>query len=294
MATTAPLAFEQFKTRLTLTAKQRQALRDRRERIRGYLADDWSIDKVVFGGSHARGSKIRPVLGRQGDVDLYVVLNGKHRNYGGLFEPPPVRLLAQIKATLDRHLETPKVRADSPCVRITYEDMVVDVVPAFARFLSDAYTIPYYKGWMVATPQQQQRVYKELDDARGGRFKPLLRMIKHWKAVHPSVGLRSYHLETLAYEIFKRKQIGDDREALLTFFAEAQGAVQYHWNDPGGSGNHVTDYLTTPVANKAAKMFQLAAVRAEKAIDAPTWQREIAIWRSPLLLGIRFPAWTPS
>jgi hypothetical protein len=108
MATTAPLAFKEFKTRLGLTAKQRQALQDRREAIRSYLAEDWSIDSIVFGGSHARSSRFRPILGRQGDVDIYVLLNRKHRNYGGLFEPPPVKLLAAIKITLERHLEAPE------------------------------------------------------------------------------------------------------------------------------------------------------------------------------------------
>lgn len=294
MATTASQAFEQFKTRLTLTAKQREALRERRDVIRGHLADDWSIDGAIFGGSHARGSKIRPALGRQGDVDIYVVLNDHHRIYGDLFQPPPAKLLADVKKTLDRYLHTPRIRADSPAVRITYRDMIVDVVPAFPGSLSDAYDIPYYKTWMTATPRRQQRAFKELDDAHGGRFRPLLRMIKHWKAVHPSAGLRSYHLETLGYEIFRQQPIADDREALFTFFAEAADAVQYHWDDPGGSGNRVSDYLTPAVANQARKMFQLAAARAEKAIDAPTWRREISLWRSQLLLGERFPAWTPS
>src|SRR6266545_7055635 len=191
VATTAPQAFERFKTRLTLTTKQRDALRERRERVRSLLSDEWSIDTVMFGGSHARGSKIRPVLGRQGDVDIYVVLKGDERHYGGLLQPPSAKLLADVKKTLDRYLKTPKVRADSPAVRITYDDMIVDVVPAFARFLSDAFDIPYYKTWMVATPRAQQRVFKQLDDARGGKFKPLLRMLKHWKAVHHTIGLRS-------------------------------------------------------------------------------------------------------
>ena len=231
----------------------------------------------MFGGSHARGSKIRPVLGRQGDVDIYVVLKGDERNYGGLLQPPPAKLLADVKKTLDRYLKTPKVRADSPAVRITYDDMIVDVVPAFARFLSDAFDIPYYKTWMVATPRAQQRVFKQLDDARGGKFKPLLRMLKHWKAVHHTIGLRSYHLETLAYEVFRKREIDDYRHALYTFFDEARSAVQYRWNDPGGSGNAVTDYLTSATVNRASLMFKRAAERAARAIDAPTWRQEIAI-----------------
>lgn len=294
MATTAPQAFEQFKARLTLTSKQREALRDRRDRVRSLLSDEWAIDTVMFGGSHARGSKIRPVLGRQGDVDIYAVLKGDERTYGGLFQPPPAKLLVDIKKTLDRYLKTPKIRADSPAVRITYDDMIVDVIPAFSRFLSDAFDIPYYKTWMVATPRRQQRVFKKLDDARGGKFKPLLRMLKHWKAVHHTIGLRSYHLETLAYEIFGRHEIDDYRIAVYTFFDEAQSAVQYHWNDPGGSGNRVTDYLTPATANRASQMFKRAAERAARAIEARTWRQELAIWRSPLLLGSRFPADTGS
>jgi hypothetical protein len=269
VATTAPQAFEQFKARLTLTNKQREALRERRERVGRLLADEWAIETVVFGGSHARGSKIRPVLGRQGDVDIYVVLDGKERTYGGLFQPPPAKLLVDIKKTLDRSLKTPKIRADSPAVRITYDDIIVDVVPAFARFLSDAFDIPYYKTWMVATPRGQQRVFKQLDDAREGKFKPLLRMIKHWKAVHHTIGLRSYHLETLAYEIFRKREIEDYRISLCTFFSEAKAAVQYHWNDPGGSGNRVTDYLTQSTANKATEMFNRAADQARGTASPP-------------------------
>jgi len=293
MAASAPQAFLEFKTRLTLTAKQREALRDRRDLVRGYLAEDWSIENVVFGGSHARGSKIRPVSGRQGDVDIYVVLNGRHRTYGAPFAPPPAKLLTDVKKTLDRHLKTPKVRADSPAVRIIYSDMIVDVVPAFRHYFGDAFDIPYYKTWMTATPRGQQRVFKKLDSERDGHFKPLLHMIKHWKAVHPSIGLRSFHLETLAYEIFNRGEPVDDyRIALHTFFFRAAEFVQYPWNDPGGSCHRVTDYLTPAAKNNATTLFKAAAVRAAKAIEAPTWKTEIAIWRSPFLLGARFPAWT--
>lgn len=292
MPATAPHAFEQFKNRLTLTSKQREAVRERRDRVRDLLAEDWDVESVMFGGSHARGSKIRPVLRRQGDVDVYVVLNGSEKRYGGLFQPPPAKLLIDIKKTLDRSLHTPKVRADSPAVRITYDDMVVDVIPAFTRFLSNAFDIPYYKTWMTATPRGQQRVFKQLDDARSGRFKPLLRMLKHWKAVHHTIGLRSYHLETLAYEIFTKHEIEDYRYALHTFFSEAQSAVQYHWDDPGGSGNRVSDYLTNATANRATQMFKLAAERTGRAINAKTWRQEITIWRSSRLLGVRFPAYT--
>ncbi len=293
MAATAPKAFEEFKARLTLTANQRDALRQRREVIKDYLDEDWSIDTIMFGGSHARGSKIRPALGRQGDVDIYVVLDGRHKRYGGVFQAPPAKLLTDIKATLNRHLRTPKVRADSPAVRVTYNDMIVDVVPAFRHYFGDAFDIPYYKTWMTATPRGQQRVFKNLDDERNGHFKPLLRMSKHWKAIHPSIGLRSFHLETLGYEIFSRGEpIDDYRIALNTFFTRAAEFVQYPWNDPGGSGHRVTDYLTPAAKNKATVLFRSAALRAAKAIEAPTWRTEIAMWRSPFLLGARFPAWT--
>jgi SMODS domain-containing protein len=292
MAATAPQAFGQFASQLTLTHRQRLALRDRKDRIRNLLTPDWAIENVIFGGSHARGSKIRQAGGTQGDVDIYVVLNSNERNYGGLFQPVPAQLLRDIKKTLDRSLRTPRIRADSPAVRVTYEDMIVDVVPAFRRLLSDAYDVPYYRGWMKATPRAQERLFQELNRARAGKLKPFLRMLKYWKAIHRSVGLRSYHLETLAYEIFRRHPIDDYRLAFYTFFSNAQTMVQWSWNDPGGSGNRVTDYFNTEMASRATRMFRHAAIRAERAIDAKTWRQEIAIWRSPLMLGSRFPAYT--
>jgi hypothetical protein len=39
---------------------------------------------------------------------------------------------------------------------------------------------------------------------------------------------------------------------------------------------------------------QHATERAARAIEARTWRQEIAIRRSPLLLGSRFPAYTDS
>lgn len=298
MAQTAPSAFAEFSTKLTLTSKQREALRTRRDQISSYVSGEWNVERVMFGGSHARGTKIRRVGTHQGDVDVYVILDGAERTYGSLVHrDPPIKLLADMRKTLSRSLRVTKIRADAPAIQITYSDMRVDVVPAFRQTAffgpGDGLDIPYGRNWRRATPLGQQRVFKQLDDAQSGRFKPLLRMIKHWRAVHPSAGLRSYHLEVLAFEIFRDRAINDYGESLAVFFREAARSVQYHVDDPGGSGSQVSDYLRGETVRRASLMFGRAAVLAQKAVDAPTWRQELLRWRSPALLGERFPAWTP-
>jgi predicted nucleotidyltransferase len=295
MAGTAPQAFDEFAGRLALTKLQREALKSRRDTIRGYISADWRVMDAYFGGSHARGTKIRKLGDKQGDVDIYVVLADAHRAaYGGMWAKEPKQLLSDIKATLDKKLKTPSLRADSPAVRINYEDMIVDVVPSFRRSSwGTALDIPYYSQWMVATPKGQEKTFGDLHKARGYLLRPLIRMIKHWKAVHTSFPLRSYHVETLTYMIFESRPINDYRQGLLTFFESADTYVLYNWNDPGGSGNSVSAYMSSTARDQARSMFKEAARLARAAIEAPTWKEEIERWRSPSLLGSRFPAYTP-
>jgi hypothetical protein len=297
VAATAPAAFNEFARRLALTPTQRAKLRERRDLVLEYVSAEWTVDAVMFGGSHARGTKIRQVPGVQGDVDLYVILNEAHKRYGTFFHSdPPGKLLVDLRRTFARALVRTTLRADAPCVRVSYADMVVDVVPAFRVIpffgSSDQLDIPYKRDWRRATPIGQQRVFAELDAKQGGRLKPLLRMIKHWRAKHRSIGLRSYHLEVLAYNTFTREIIDDYGVALWTFFRHAASDVRQHVVDPGGSGNVVSDYLTRETAMRASKMFTVAATYAGRAVDASTYMEEIRRWRSPSLLGAQFPGWT--
>ena len=300
MASTAKRAFEEFKNRNALTSAQRKAIRDRKETVKGYLATDgWVVETAIFGGSHARRTKVRLPDDKKADVDVYMVLDpGYKASYGGFLASPPSQLLSDIKESLDKKLTTPSIRADSPSVRIRYEDMDVDVVPAFRRtsiFGSSGFDIPYYNSWMHATPEQQRAVFSELNTSLGdNRLIHLVRMLKYWKAMHPSFPLRSYHLEVLAYHIFADHRPTDYREAIAAFFGYAANYVQYHWLDPGGSGTRVSDYMTTSQMQNAVSMFGTAETRAKNAIAKPTWQEGIAAWRSSTMFGSRFPAYTGS
>jgi hypothetical protein len=98
-----------------------------------------------------------------------------------------------------------------------------------------------------AAPIGQKRVFAELEAKQGGRVEPLLRMIKHWRAKHRSIGLRSYHLEVLAYSIFSRETIDDYGVALWTFLNRAANDVKQHVLDPGESGHLCERLPRSPV-----------------------------------------------
>ncbi|MGZ4268973.1 MAG: SMODS domain-containing nucleotidyltransferase [Solirubrobacteraceae bacterium] len=294
MPSDAHQAFETFRGRVALTESQRSAIKSRRDAIRNYLAaDGWVIETVVFGGSHARATKVRLPGNAKGDVDIYVVLDRRYKDkYGGLFQPAPKQLLSDFKVSLDKKLTTPSVRADSPAVRISYKDMLVDVVPAFRRPIFGGYDIPYYDRWMVATPEAQRASFSKLNSQTGYRAVPLVRMLKFWKARHGSFPLRSYHLEVMAYEIFRRHGLSDYRSGILEFFTQAQLWVRSSLSDPGGSGNSVSAYMTTAQRDRAVAMFATGAARARAAIDKPTWEAEINAWRADGLFGERFPTYS--
>jgi Second Messenger Oligonucleotide or Dinucleotide Synthetase domain len=293
MATTAIQAFEQFKARNALTSAQRAAIRERRDRIRRYLAGDgWKIETAIFGGSHGRGTKVRLPNNAKSDVDIYIVLDRQHKSaYGGVFTPPPKQLLSDIKASLDKVLTTPAIRADSPAVRIRYRDMDVDVVPAFRRLLG-GFHIPYYDSWMLATPVAQANAFSKVNRATGYRAVHLVRMLKYWQRMHAGFPLRSYHLELIAYEILKTATIKDYRHAMWALFHHGSKSAHKTYWDPGGSGSSVSAYATRAMKNTAAQMLAQAAERARAAIAHNSWEGEINRWRSPQMFGSRFPAFT--
>lgn len=293
MATTYQQAFNEFARRIALTSKQRQAIKQRRDRIRSYLANDgWWIHNAFFGGSHARRTKVRPVGDGKSDVDIYYVLDRAYLSrYGQLLSPPPSQLLSDIKTSLDKYLKTPAVRADSPSVRIRYDDMDVDVVPCFGRIFVRGLRIPYYKSWTLATPLEQRKLFSDFNQATGGRAIPVMRMIKHWKLVHPSFPLRSYHLEVIAYNVLRQTGIDNYRDGVADFFLNAANFVAYNYVDPGGSGNSVSAYMTPKMRDSAISMFRSAAERARAGLNTKTHAQEIEVWRSSRLFGTRFPAY---
>lgn len=284
-------AFDDFVGRLSLSPVHRRTLHSRRDVLRGYLADEWDVRRVLFGGSHARGTKISPVGDKQGDLDVYFVLAPRLRwHYGMLSGHTPSDLLIDVRQTLKRHLSTPSLRADSPCVRIRYSDLDVDVIPAFESWLDSSLLIPYYKGWLRATPDKQRKLFTSLNQRQGARFLPMVKMIKHWNRVHPTAGLRSYHTEIMALRIFRLRDIESYASALVTYFEKAARLVTRPLSDPCGSRSAVTQYLSPEKAAHAQEMLQRAARLAQAARDEESPSRAIDAWRSDSLFGPRFPA----
>ena len=241
---------------------------------------------MTFGGSFGRATKVRAPADGKSDIDVFVVLDPSHRSAYGMWGKNPVDLLADIKATLIKTLTTPSVRRDAPAVRINYSDMVIDVVPAFAR-LDGRLDIPMGTGWLVASPVQQAARFTSRNAACSNNFKPLVKMGKYWLSQRVSLPMRSYHFECLAYESFEGRGIESIRDSVPYLFEQLAWRVEYFVHDPGGSGTDVAAYMSGTARANAAGMFRRAGESANAAIATPTMEAEISAWRS--LFGPRFP-----
>jgi hypothetical protein len=78
------------------------------------------------------------------------------------------------------------------------------------------------------------------------------------------------------------------RAGVRDFFKDTPSYLPYEWNDPGGSGTSVSNYMSQGARQTATSVLTNAARQAEHALSGTqTWEEEINAWRK--LFGSRFP-----
>src|SRR5713226_5580811 len=70
-------AFRKFKSRLELNDREQQNAAARHGDVRGFVRDQFDIDRDFLTGSYARHTKTKPLK----DVDIFFVLKESERHY---------------------------------------------------------------------------------------------------------------------------------------------------------------------------------------------------------------------
>jgi predicted nucleotidyltransferase len=249
---------------------------------------------TFLSGSYKRDTAIRPKAEEgeieRPDVDIIVVTNHTR-------DDNPKDVVNLLHDTLKEKYTSICKRNRSVRVETTTVDM--DVVPIIApNGMDGTLYIPDRKQeeWLKTNPPKHTEWTTEVNNDSGGRFKPLVKLMKWWRRENPTIARRpkGFVIECIVAECMDRSetQYGElfvgTLEKIVAKYAWdiSQHQVPYI-DDPGVSGNSVTDGITFDAFEKFYNKVKEHAELGRQAIQKGEPEQSLKLWRK--IFGQRFP-----
>jgi hypothetical protein len=188
------------------------------ERSHNYLRDilctgnmEARIENSYLSGSYARYTAVYPL----DDVDIIFLINPNHWE-----NPTPEAVLRTFERAVRRRYDESSLRIQRRSVRLRLNHLDIDVVPAIAS-KDDFIKIPDRKEseWIKSGPKRHGELATKVNQARNGKFKPLVKLLKYWNNNLPSTAhQKSFLVETMATRLFGREKFETLDEGLFRFF----------------------------------------------------------------------------
>jgi hypothetical protein len=278
-------------TTVSNAASAHQALRDY---LRNHETFKEKHVETFLAGSYRRATAIRPrtengVTARP-DVDIFVVTS--HTT-----DESPESVLDTLEATLKECYGEVKRQRRSLCVTTAGADM--DVVPLVVAPFGGGFLIPDcdLKSWVATNPPQHTEWTTQVNERAGGRFKPLAKLMKWWRRLHPTTGKhpKGFVLECVVAECMDFEEIHYG----LLFVKTLEGIVSRYqtWMaidqvptvfDPGVPGSSITRDISYRDFRSFYDLVQKHAELARLALYEEDPEKMTDLWRK--ILGPRFPA----
>jgi hypothetical protein len=276
-------AFAGLKSRLEITATEQSIAQSRHKLIRDHVRASWDVSDDFLTGSYDRHTKTKKLK----DVDIFVVIKadgaqGSLRQGTG---KAAVNALAKVLQT-----KWPDVSTDDTVAKVSYagEDVAsYEIAPAFKT--SAGYVIPNGSQWMATDPGVHATLVTAKNEECGGKFVPLIKMIKGINREAGEPIQPSFLLEVMALELVDAP-LGRYQDEVRFFLASAADQILDDWADPAGLGNDVNAGSTSWDRGQQQAALKSWVATAEWAIDLENAGRERAAvdkWRE--LFGDRMP-----
>lgn len=286
-------AFEKFRQRLELSETEKQDAIRRHNDVRECIRAGFDIERDFLTGSYARYTKTKPLK----DVDIFFCLGEKDRHWRG---KPPAEVLNAFEKCLAEKYGADNVEPGRRCVTVEFEKrnatadeegkvLSNDAVPAYE--LEDCYEIPDRDlgKWIKTDPD----IHKEKSTAKnkdcGGKWVPLVKMLKRWNRSADKPIAPSFLIEVMALDLVDPPFTTYQSE-VRRFFASAQDGIMRDWPDPAGFGPPVSDQMTAEKRRKAVEALRTAEVNAARAVRLEQQGKTgeaLALWRE--IMGRYFP-----
>ena len=265
------------------------------QELRNFLKNDVDFkdyhQTTFLSGSYCRQTAIRPrVKDRQDDrpdVDIIVVTNHS-------INDDPKAVVDLLFKVLQKKYSN--IRRQDRSVGIESDKADMDVAPVIPN--GSMYLIPDRKQreWIQTNPPRHTNWTIEVNGLAGGRFKPLVKLMKWWRRENPTIAKKpkGFVIECITAQCmnYSEAYYGELFVQTLENIADTYklygllGTVPYI-PDPGGTGYSVTDGITPEAfagfLNKAKEHAELG----RKALNETDAEKATNLWRK--IFGERFP-----
>lgn len=266
-------AFQNFLAGLNLSAHHVNAAMERGGLLKDFVKKDIKANGVFWGGSFRRGTCVGPLT----SIKLHIVVNPK---YFYEYQKNSRKLLNFLKSRLSLEYESVRPGREGQVVTVKFTgppDM--EVIPSIK--LSDGnFIIPNgIGGWIKTNPARQEALFKVKEEASGGQFKNLAKMIKIWN-IQAGSPFNPYFLDLLVYY-----RVND--------FSRTYG--EYLNSLFLSKILFLPEFLSCPAVREPVSLGDLEGVRrkiddaysiSSRALDERDGASAILLWRS--LLGEKF------
>ena len=248
---------------------------------------------TFLSGSYKRDTAIRPRVkngnAQRPDVDIIVVTTHS-------LSDDPEEVVDAIHAALTRHYTPTNRQARSVSVSSPLADM--DVVPLIDPTDTGTYYIAdrTQREWLRTNPPGHTQWTTDTNAAMGGRFKPLVKLLKWWRRENPTAAKRprGFILEVIAAESMSRTEThyGELFVQLLEsiverFVLDVRLGIVPTLEDPSMPGNNILTGLSFAAFEGFYNKVRSHATVGRAALNLEDQDKATEKWRQ--LFGDRFP-----
>ena len=290
--TTVEEAFETYRQRLELSETERNDTIRRHNEVRDCIRASFKIDRDFLTGSYDRHTKTKPLK----DVDIFFVLSKDEQKWR---DKPPHEVLDAFADSLKKKYGADAVDPGRRCATVEFDKntkdeegkvLSIDSVPAFE--LSDCYEIPDRDlgKWIKTDPEIHAEKSTAKNKALGGKWVPLVKMLKRWNRSNGKPIKPSFLIEVMAHELVDAPFTTYPQE-VRRFFGSALAGIAGPWPDPAGLGPKVSDQMTPELVQKAVEALRKAereAALADRLAAQGKQGEAVTKWRE--IMGRYFPS----
>ena len=250
--------------------------------------------RTFLSGSYRRDTAIRPQKNGEDverpDVDIIVVTNHS-------LEDSPADVVELLYKTLMEKYDTIRKQQRSVGIETAQADMdVVPITEPVGRggklYIADR----ELERWVETNPPKHTEWTADVNTKAGGRFKPLVKMVKWWRRMNPTVNKKpkGFVLECFTAESMSsiEEHYGELFVGALENFVDAYASyislgLVPDILDPGVPGNSVTKGLSFPAFEGFYNKAKAHTETGRKALEEEDAAKAVALWRQ--IFGGRFP-----